>query len=536
MYPQSYGTSYPNPSQGTPYMQPPYYAPPTPPSPRIQPKPARNYRIGDAVLSVAAILLSALFIHTVRSGGGIGATLFFWALAAVAGVYAFKQHRPIDIGHITALILAAAVAVSFSLFSPTVVSVCAVLFVGGLGALWIYTAFCRQRVWDRFWLWNTVAALFRPFYAFGSLFGAFRALKPQRIRTVIGVLIGLLLALPLTAIVTILLQSADAAFSELLGHLFSDFSLRFGHFLIDLIIALPLALYFHAMLTDARETTALCAEVNASRMRTLNKMRIAPPSTIYTAVTPVLLLYILFLIVQSGYFFSAFSGLIPDGMTYAECARRGFFELCCVAAINLMLLFAMWRLCRFEKGTPVALRIYGACLALLTLLLIAVGISKMCLYMQLGLTLLRVYTTWFMVLLAILFVLILLRMIVVRLPLMRCVAIAAAAMCAVLMLSDINGMIASYNVSQYQQSHGDTSIQVDYLESLGDAAVPAISELVDDSDPTVAKQAKQALLSYYRKNKEFPNDILTWTFTRERAFRTAKAYYEQVYPSSEAAK
>ena len=50
------------------------------------------------------------------------------------------------------------------------------------------------------------------------------------------------------------------------------------------------------------------------------------------------LVYVLFIAVQFKYFFS---GTLEDGFTYAEYARRGFFELLFVTLINLSISIAV---------------------------------------------------------------------------------------------------------------------------------------------------------------------------------------------------
>ena len=59
------------------------------------------------------------------------------------------------------------------------------------------------------------------------------------------------------------------------------------------------------------------------------------------------LVYILFIAVQFKYFFS---GTLEDGFTYAEYARRGFFELLFVTLINLSITIAVITLTKTIYG------------------------------------------------------------------------------------------------------------------------------------------------------------------------------------------
>ena len=109
-------------------------------------------------------------------------------------------------------------------------------------------------------------------------------------------------------------------------------------------------------------------------------------------------------------------------MTYAEYARRGFFELCTVAGINLAVITVAHFIIKQEAGksdgkdqetkqkAPKTLRAEFAVLCLFTMMLIATAVSKMAMYISYyGLTQLRVYTAWFMLLLFIVFIVVGLR-------------------------------------------------------------------------------------------------------------------------------
>ncbi|MFZ3102315.1 MAG: DUF4153 domain-containing protein [Desulfitobacteriaceae bacterium] len=51
---------------------------------------------------------------------------------------------------------------------------------------------------------------------------------------------------------------------------------------------------------------------------------------VLSALTALNLVFIVYFLSQLTYLFSAFNNRLPELMTYAEYARRGFFELCTV--------------------------------------------------------------------------------------------------------------------------------------------------------------------------------------------------------------
>ena len=142
-----------------------------------------------------------------------------------------------------------------------------------------------------------------------------------------AVLAGLGIALPALVVVIPLLISSDAAFEGLIG-LLPEFDLfevgatalcgtGFGIFLYTR----PLALH------RAEEELQPAKEPKGLHLLTMN-----------TALGAVCAVYLAYLFSQLAYFGGGFSGILPEGFTRAEYARRGFFEMTCLAGINLCLM------------------------------------------------------------------------------------------------------------------------------------------------------------------------------------------------------
>ena len=199
------------------------------------------------------------------------------------------------------------------------------------------------------------------------------------------------------------------------------------------------------------------------------------PVTSCTAVFPVLAVYGVFFFSQLEQYVSAFGGELPADIRYADYAREGFFELCTVSLINFILLTATGMFTRRteKRRAHPAVRFVHALLSGCTLVLIATAVSKMALYIETyGLTPKRVYAAWFMLVLAAVFALVIVKQFVPRLKLIAVSAVVCVGMFAALGLSNVDGIIAEYNVDRYldgtlQMLHTDT------LVNLGDAAVPA---------------------------------------------------------------
>jgi hypothetical protein len=111
------------------------------------------------------------------------------------------------------------------------------------------------------------------------------------------------------------------------------------------------------------------------------------------------ILFLAFVIVQFRYLFGgADLVLVSPTLTYAEYARRGFFELVWVAALLLsIMLFLDW-LARLDRPREVVIyRMLAGLLVALLFVVIVSALQRMRLYTQeYGLTELRLYTTAFM--------------------------------------------------------------------------------------------------------------------------------------------
>jgi hypothetical protein len=210
---------------------------------------------------------------------------------------------------------------------------------------------------------------------------------------------GLAIAAPLLLIFGGLLASADAAFSSLLGRIFDwNFESLVVHCLLTAVISWAIAGFLRGV-------------VAGKEMEVINVER---PGFLWLGMTEIAivlslldLLFLSFVVVQFRYFFGGAARVQAiSGLTYAEYARSGFFELVSVAALVLpLLLAAHWLLRKENARDELVFRILaGLQIALLFVMMLS-AFQRMRLYQrEYGLTELRVYTTVFMGWLAVIFV------------------------------------------------------------------------------------------------------------------------------------
>lgn len=268
------------------------------------------------------------------------------------------------------------------------------------------------------------------------------------------VALGVLLALVVMIAVLPLLLSADSGgFSAIFDSLWDrvqnilQFSLEF---MVQLLLAIPTAAYLYGLISGSAHKRGLPGRKAEDASRSLEGFRVLPPATVYTALGLISALYLLFILSQVPYFFSAFVGARPVGWeVYSEYARNGFFELVRIAVINLSLLAATNLGIRKEGSRSTSLKTLNFLLASLTLLLIATAFSKMALYISVyGLSVKRLLPCVFMVHLATVCI----GIIVLQkksFSIMYVAAITGAILLCGLSLIDPDALVANYNANRF---------------------------------------------------------------------------------------
>lgn len=345
------------------------------------------------------------------------------------------------------------------------------------------------------------AIVIAPFSAIGYLFRAMFSGKFQEGGKAIGKLaLGIGITFIPTTLVFLLL-SYDNAFADLMKHIF-DWNFRdiFSHF-GSLILGIPLGMYMFGLFISSQDQQCKNVITKENCLKTAVKIQIVPAITAFTAIIPVLFLYVVFFISQWDYYISGFTGILPKNFSYAEYAREGFFQLCTVAVINfIILLCVILFMRRKENKKSILLKILSLLISVFTLILISTALSKMFLYIKYyGLTHKRIYATWLMTVLAIIFLLIILYQFLTKIKVTAVCACVAIVLFGMLALSNVDARIAQYNVKQYKEG-ALPSVDLWELYDLGYAAVPSIVDLAEYFDEKDTLSAEQTELKIHMDN------------------------------------
>ena len=319
---------------------------------------------------------------------------------------------------------------------------------------------------------------------------------------------GVLLALPLLFIFGGLLMAADAVFEGIVNQvLYEYFDNLFSHLFVIGFCTWLTAGFLRSIFVGKEVVIR-----NLSRPKTLAL------GGIETGVVLGLLdlLFVCFILVQFHYLFGGSARIETyTKLTYAEYARRGFFELVAVAALVLPLLLVMeWLV---QKENRQQLRLFR-CLAALQVILLFVIMSsafqRMRLYQdELGLTELRLYTTAFMGWLAVVFAWFMATVLTGRRERFAFGALVAGfLLIASLHLLNPDDLIARINLARIGKGR---SFDAKYASSLSADAVPALIE----GAATLGLQERKLIAECLLKRWSSPEvpDWRNWNWSRHKA-------------------
>lgn len=307
------------------------------------------------------------------------------------------------------------------------------------------------------------------------------------------VMLGLLCAVPVLIVIVPLLIKSDDAFSGMMSSIFSGS----GNLLLTVLKAVfGIVISLFAL--------SYGFSLKANRITPIKHVKIKNIDNvcIISFLSAIAVCYLLYLFSQLAYFFSAFKGFLPNGdITYSQYARKGFFEMCVIAVINLLLVFFSLLLAKKQDGrVSIGISVISTFIAVFTLIIIATAISKMVLYIsEYGMTVLRVTTSSFMLFLAIVFLTVILRIYINNINIVKTTLITAGIIVLLLGTVNVNHICAKYNYNAYNLKKTNT-IDIEAMYNLGDEGIPYIVKLSCSKNKLVAKEAQRYLAKAYTED------------------------------------
>lgn len=409
----------------------------------------------DFVFALISVVLGICFSKFVLFNlSGFFTTAFFIVMLICAYVFIRKKGFEITASKKLFWAVMLLFTIPFSITANMFIKFLLVCFLIVCGVYWVFSS-CRKLPFSKAAFINVFKAVFEvPFSKFGACPKAlFNTNSKKGSKNLVFAIIGIICAFPFTIFIANLLMQADENMEKLLNNIFGNIFDNLVSNVVIFLIGIPIALYLFGMLYgNAKLDNGIKTVSDESVEVGLNTAKFIPNAFTFAFVTPVCVLYALYFAIQIRYFVSAFMNILPENFTYANYARQGFFELFGVAFINALVILLMnifSKSSKSEKNTGV--KIYSVIICFFTLVLIASALSKMIMYMNIyGLTPLRLYTSWFMVLLALLFIATILKQFAPKFSIVKSSAAIFVIMFALLSFSCPDAIIAKTNIEMYK--------------------------------------------------------------------------------------
>lgn len=327
-----------------------------------------------------------------------------------------------------------------------------------------------------------------PFYD-GNAFMKKR--ESSKNRYIGKILLGLVLAIPVLVVLSALLSSADAVFGNMFSRFFSEIA-DLGNIVKVLFMLL---LGFFSSYCGMRYADMSGADIKVTNHR---KREPVVPITVLSLVS---ILYLAFSVIQILYLFIG-GFTLPQGVTYAEYARSGFFQLLFVSALNLIVVLIMKKYILRSRILDALLLLICAC----TYIMIASSAIRMIMYIrEYHLTYDRILVLVVLLTLAVLFAGVMIFVIKENFPFMHFAVAAVCLLYMVFAFANVDRIIASYNLNHISSDkyHHDMY----YISELSADAAPVIAEYLENQSSDISRQDKTWYYDYCSKNDITGNSV-----------------------------
>ncbi len=352
----------------------------------------------------------------------------------------------------------------------------------------------------------------------GRTFMAQHQAVPQVVR-------GILIAVPILLLFIALFSSADLVFRQYVGDVFS-FKIN-GELFWRAVFAVLVAIAFTGLfgVVGRREDTAAVAQAN-SRPR---KFGLVEMTILFGSLNA---LFLLFILIQLTYLFGGASNVIGGNFTYAEYARKGFFELIAVAGLTLLLIFVAERLLLIGRQMhEMRFKILSGLLIVQVLIIMISAFKRLHLYESAyGFTSARLFSYIFLTWLAAVFALLLYKIFADRREHVFAFSVFVSVMALLVFVNcfNIDAVVAHKNIARYEATG---KLDGYYLSTLSDDATIELSRLLTTKDPDL----HDMIATHLRERQQWLwQEDSAWqstNLTRKAALRSLNEHAELLGPT-----
>lgn len=348
--------------------------------------------------------------------------------------------------------------------------------------------------------------------------------KDARRKQTGAVLCGVLAAAVMLLMIIPLLMSSDRIFSQIFNSMFRFFSP------LNLLRKIDIGNIIGICLTFAFGMFALYAffaglfKMNLGGKTEEKPGKISPATGIAFAGM-MAAVYVLYAGIQILFLFLRLDQGLPDGVTYSQYAREGFWQLLLVSLINFGTVLVCVRIFADNRILKGLLCVISGC----TCIMILSAAYRMILYVrEYGLSFLRVLVLWFLAVLLFIFAGIIYSIFRSGFRLFRYITAVISVAYILFSLSHVDAGIAAYNISGAADQN---DIDIYYLtDMLSQDAAPQIARLIDPEK--VDDDTRMTLTFYFQNIREEYSEtgIRGWNLARHGALKASEEWiFDKVY-------
>lgn len=470
----------------------------TPPEPVEKIKKVLHAEKRDGVFALLIFASVFVFIDfAVFHGFNFGFTLSFIVMFAVFTAYLWNGKTRPSLFSCLCGLLSLAGSVTFTLSRDVFVNFIMVFLVAALFTIYAFgiSASFRSKEGSAKMLLDMLhGTAVSPFGNISPVMKAVSSSTSKNKNLTYG-LIGAALSIPVLLVIVPLLVSGDAAFRGLI----SAIGMNIGEYVAVLFLAIIFAPYVFSYAFTRKN--ALDKKTDAEVLH--KSFRFAPSAVSVSFLCVISATYLIYLFSQLAYFFSAFSGILPEGYEYSASvyAREGFFEMFAICVINMALICAVNLFTKKESsGKPsAALKAVECFISLFSLLILITAISKMVLNIEVfGLSKYRFLVSLFMLMLAVIIAFFVLHIFLPKISYMQPIILICSALFIACAFADMDNLVSLYNVNAYANGKIET-LDVEYMSNnLSESAVPYIIAVAQGSDEALAREAMDCIADKIR--------------------------------------
>lgn len=396
-----------------------------------------------------------------------------------------------------------------------------------LNIAWIYqfiiTIDSLIRITSSFELINYIVApisqLFTAIFAPFSLIMKTRKNDKDLLNTIMRMLIGVVIAIPIIVLFTYLLMSADLAFKEIVeknvgSNIIKELFVIFTWF--TGVAWVLLGALYHTIYKKQQYKPKVI-------IQSLSSSLFVESTTILVIVE---LLFLIFNVIQITYLFGGDKLISGGDYTYSEYARKGFFELVTVSVIAMFLVGVLAKIKKTAtKMQSVIFKIVSISGLFLLIPMIVSAFYRLMMYEQVfGFTRLRIYSHLFIIYLIIVLVWMGVKLLtnLLESKFLYVLYLFTIVSLSVFAFINVDGTIARLNIEKYEREIKDgkeVELDVAYLSSLSYDSVDEIMNYYSEA----SEENKKEIAFYMKALKDklgFENlsqDIRSFNFRRFKA-------------------